>query len=214
VRNKNMLYTGIIGLVLSVMFFASVENVYAWGPGDGPDHRGGFGGGEMREQSHREFIHGRDHFWFEGGRFYRRSFWGGLVLVAPPIGLIVDILPSGYSTIIVDGNTYYYYEDVYYTNGPSGYIVVERPVRVTQPVVVKEVVTTKKVVTNTPDVQSIVVVPIDANAGEAVTINIPGSNGSFIPVKLVKSANGYTGPQGEYYPGRPTVAQLKVLYDK
>jgi hypothetical protein len=49
-------------------------------------------------------------------------------------------------------------------------------------------------------------------SGETVTINIPNSNGSYTSVTLVKNNNGYTGPQGEYYPGRPTVEQLKALY--
>jgi hypothetical protein len=46
---------------------------------------------------------------------------------------------------------------------------------------------------------------------DTVTINIPSSNG-YIPVKLVKKSKGYVGPQGEFYPRHPTIAQLKALY--
>jgi hypothetical protein len=47
-----------------------------------------------------------------------------------------------------------------------------------------------------------------------VTVNVPNTNGSFTPVTLIKQKDGYIGPQGEYYPGNPTVDQLKVLYGK
>jgi hypothetical protein len=50
--------------------------------------------------------------------------------------------------------------------------------------------------------------------GQTITVNVPNSNGSFTPVKLVKYQGGYIGPQGEYYPGNPTVDQLRVLYGK
>jgi len=50
--------------------------------------------------------------------------------------------------------------------------------------------------------------------GDQITINVPNSNGSYTPVTLVKYGSGYIGPQGEYYPGNPTVEQLKALYGK
>jgi hypothetical protein len=51
-------------------------------------------------------------------------------------------------------------------------------------------------------------------SGEEYVINIPNSDGSFTPVKLKKSDNGYIGPQGESYQGHPSIEQLKVLYGK
>jgi hypothetical protein len=51
-------------------------------------------------------------------------------------------------------------------------------------------------------------------AAETLKISIPNSNGSFTVVKLTKSGSGYIGPQGEYYPGHPSVDQLRVLYGK
>ena len=88
---------------------------------------------------------------------------------------------------MIGGARYYHCDDVYYREVPSGYIVVPQP-----PVVVAA--------------------QPEAASGEAVIVNLPNSNGSYTSVRLVKSANGYVGPQGEFYPGKPTVEQLKTLY--
>jgi len=45
-----------------------------------------------------------------------------------------------------------------------------------------------------------------------VTINVPNSDGGYTAVTLTRCSGGYIGPQGEYYPGTPTVAQLQALY--
>lgn len=39
----------------------------------------------------------------------------------------VTVLPSGYTTTVVRGTTYYTYNNVYYRSAPGGYIVVPRP---------------------------------------------------------------------------------------
>ena len=49
-------------------------------------------------------------------------------------------------------------------------------------------------------------------ADKEATVSIPNSNGTFTAVKLTKHGKGYLGPQGEFYIGHPTVAQLKALY--
>jgi len=49
-------------------------------------------------------------------------------------------------------------------------------------------------------------------ADDVIIVNIPSVEGGYVPVKLIKFKNGYLGAQGEFYPGRPTVEQLKVLY--
>ncbi|MDD5216597.1 MAG: DUF6515 family protein [Candidatus Omnitrophica bacterium] len=49
---------------------------------------------------------------------------------------------------------------------------------------------------------------------EEMTVNVPNANGSFTPVTLTKSAKGYVGPSGEFYPEKPTEEQLKMLYAK
>jgi len=48
--------------------------------------------------------------------------------------------------------------------------------------------------------------------GDSVTLYIPNSKGRFTPVTLIKRANGYSGPQGEFYPNNPTIAQLRAVY--
>jgi len=133
---------------------------------------------------------GRERYHYRDGRFYRLGFFGfWFFAVRPPIGVIIRVLPVGRRTIIVGGIPYYYYDDIYYRDCPLGYIVVPAPV-----------------------VNPNVVAPPQNLYGETVTINVPNSNGSFTPITLVKRGNGYVGPQGEYYPGHPTVEQLRALY--
>jgi len=45
-----------------------------------------------------------------------------------------------------------------------------------------------------------------------VVVTIPNLRGSYTSVIITKRGNGYIGPQGEYYPDGPTVAQLQLLY--
>jgi hypothetical protein len=58
--------------------------------------------------------------------WYRRS-GPGFVVVRPPIGIVVPILPPGYSTVVAAGVPYYYADDVYYEQAPGGYAVVTPP---------------------------------------------------------------------------------------
>ena len=48
--------------------------------------------------------------------------------------------------------------------------------------------------------------------GDSFTVNIPNAQGGYTAVVIQKTANGYLGPQGEYYPSFPSVAQLQVMY--
>lgn len=57
--------------------------------------------------------------------------------------------------------------------------------------------------------QEIEAVRADANTE---TIWITNSNGSQIPVRLVKDGPAYIGPRGERYPSRPTEEQLRQVY--
>jgi hypothetical protein len=92
------------------------------------------------------------------------------------------------------GVTYYYYNDIYYAGCPSGYVVVPAPV-----------VEHRVVYVSAGSA-------VQTASGTTVTINVPRANGGYEPVTLVQERDGYRGPQGEYYPGRPTVEQLRVLY--
>lgn len=44
------------------------------------------------------------------------------------------------------------------------------------------------------------------------TVWITNTNGSQIPVRLVKDGPAYIGPRGERYPNRPTEDQLRQVY--
>ena len=45
------------------------------------------------------------------------------VVVEAPVGAVVYSVPAGYEQVVVDGNPYYRYRDVYYRHGPRGYEV-------------------------------------------------------------------------------------------
>ena len=119
-----------------------------------------------------------------GGGYYYRGYSSGWFWVNEVIAPIVTIGAVG---VIVTALT------------PSPTVIVQQPVVVPQTVYLP-----KQVLPQTTSG------PMPAS----VVINIPNSNGSYTPVTLWKSFDGYVGPQGEYYPGRPTVEQLKVLYGK
>ncbi|OGW75675.1 MAG: hypothetical protein A2Z72_03100 [Omnitrophica bacterium RBG_13_46_9] len=138
-------------------------------------------------------------FYYREGVFHRRGM-GEYVVVNPPRGAAIAALPGGCQKLIVSGDTYYYYNGAYYRSCPSGYIVVPAPV-----------VYDPKAVLIEPS--STVVSAQKLSAG-TVVLNIPNSDGSYVPVVLEKSGDGYIGPQGEYYPGNPKIEQLQVLYGK
>lgn len=197
---KTVILRKVCFIVLSSVFFMQATNAFAdpeMGRHHGrPPHGPGYGYGD------------HPRYRYHDGRFYRPT-WFGLFEIAidiPPIGAIITVLPPRHRTIIVGDVTYYYYDGVYYTVCPSGYVVVPAPA----PVVVPAAVVTPNPVTNAPAVNT----QSQETSGETITINIPNTNGSYTPVILTKQKNGYTGPQGEYYSEHPTVEQLKVLYGK
>ena len=172
-------------LVLSIFFLIFVmhsENAFAWG------------WARNLPPKHNVVVLRGAKYHYYGGRFYRPGPIG-FFMVMPPIGAIVTVLPVGHRMVLVGGITYYYSENVYYTDCTDGYVVVPQPAKVT--------------VVSAPAETTAVSPP-----GQSITINVPNSNSSFTPVKLVKYQGGYIGPQGEYYPGNPTVDQLRVLYGK
>jgi hypothetical protein len=91
----------VIGLCL--MFALSYSNAFAWGD-----------------------RHGRYHY--RRGRWYRPGWFGFDVAVsALTIGAVAEGLPPGYTTVVVAGLPYYYYDNIYYRPCPGGYIVVPAP---------------------------------------------------------------------------------------
>ena len=122
-------------------------------------------------------------YWHWGYRWYR-PYIG--------IGVMVNALPYGYSTVIIDGVPYYYYDGYYLRPYHTGYIVVPEP---------------PAVVATPPDAPQ-----TKAPGEDTVIVYIPNSNGSYTSVVLTKNDKGYVGPKGEIYNSMPTVDQLKALY--
>ena len=72
--------------------------------------------------------HGSERYWFHNGVWYRPGA-GGYVVIAPPFGVVVPVLPALYVTVMVGGVPYYYANDTYYSYNPAaaGYEVVAPP---------------------------------------------------------------------------------------
>ena len=49
-------------------------------------------------------------------------------VIAPPIGIYINVLPAGYRRIYVHDYPYYYYNGTYYDQRGSNYYVVSPPV--------------------------------------------------------------------------------------
>lgn len=141
--------------------------------------------GRRHDKHHEVVVTKHKKYHYRDGRFYWPTFFNfGLFVVRPPFGAVVTILPSRHKTLVFGGTTYYHYDDIYYRACPGGYMVVPAPVP-----------------------------SLNVSPGvERITINVPNARGGYTPVVLAKYGDGYIGPQGEYYPGHPTVEQLKVLY--
>lgn len=117
-----------------------------------------------------EVRHGKDVFFTHRGVFYR-SGPRGYVVVRPPAGIRVPVLPFGYARIIVGNAVFFRYNNIYYQPVPGGYVVVNTPV------------TRTVVVTTAPapvPVQSTTVITTPATnapvVSEADTANISDNN--------------------------------------
>ncbi len=70
-------------------------------------------------------------FWFHSGVWFQQA-GPRYVVVRPPVGVLVPVLPPAYSTVYVAGVPYYYANDVYYLQQPGGYAVAEPPMVASQ----------------------------------------------------------------------------------
>ena len=129
-----------------------------------------------------------DRHYYREGRWYHRGPSGIEIAVAAlALGAYVETLPPRYTTVVVQGTPYYYDGTTYYSRyANGGYVVVQAPMQV---------------------------VP-QRQMQETLTINIPNSRNGFTSVTLRRSGNGFIGPQGEYYPGSPSVRELRALYGR
>ncbi|WP_455197996.1 DUF6515 family protein [Kaarinaea lacus] len=81
----------------------------------------------LPERRYPIHYHDRDYFYF-GGTWYLPS-GPRFTVVVPPIGIVVPVLPSFYTTIWFGGVPYYYANDTYYVWRPdlNGYQVTAPP---------------------------------------------------------------------------------------
>ncbi len=79
-------------------------------------------------RNYRIFRYRNSRYYFDDGIWYRPGP-GGFVVVTPPFGLEVSLLPPFYTTIWVGGIPYYYADGVYYRWLPEQrtYVVSEPP---------------------------------------------------------------------------------------
>ena len=67
------------------------------------------------------------HYYYSGGVWYAPR-GPSFVVVGPPVGVFVPVLPPYYTTVWFVGAPYYYANDTYYQyEGPQGYEVVQPP---------------------------------------------------------------------------------------
>ena len=127
------------------------------------------------------------------------------------VGAFVTHLPHGHTVVVVGNTSYYYYEGSYYRPSSSGYVVVPDPAANTVPTPepAQSQVTSENTDTGA---KSLSITNAPQTISDTTVVNIPNSRGGFTPVTLIKRGDGYIGPQGEFYTGRPTVAALKALY--
>ena len=76
----------------------------------------------------RVVVWGGERLWFHDGVWYRPHAHG-FVVIAPPFGVVVPLLPAFATLVVLGGVQYYYANEAYYRYYPEqgGYQVVEPP---------------------------------------------------------------------------------------
>jgi len=71
--------------------------------------------------------HNDKDFYYNSGVFYRK-YNSNYVKVAPPVGLRIQVIPSGYIKVAVNNKNYFYFEGTFYLRSGNEYIVETPPV--------------------------------------------------------------------------------------
>lgn len=168
---------------------------------------------------HHPYYH-HSYYYHPGMYYHPGRIWFDFEFVAPVVGTIVTSLPYGYTSVRVGNVTYLYLDGTYLRPCSRGYVVVPAPsTKVTVASTTTDKQQTKQAAQTTAQSSdsTAIIIPsplIAASTGDSVVVNVPDKDGGFTPVTLIKHADGYIGPQGEFYKDHPTVEQLKVLYGK
>ena len=158
-------------------------------------------------------VGGVAYYYYDGLYYVREGF--DYVLVSPPIGAYVNVIPPDFQPVSINGRIYYTDNGVYYIlTQHHGYKVVPQPVVYAQPVQVVETQPQEVVVTTQAPMAPAAVSSVPVDSQDTFPINIPNNSGGYTTVVIKKSGNGFVGPQGEFYATFPTVAQLKAMYVK
>jgi len=77
---------------------------------------------------HRRVLHHGTSFYFSAGVWYQ-PYGARYTVVAPPLGVVIPILPRNYTTVWYGNVPYYYADSTYYRWYPEerGYVVVSPP---------------------------------------------------------------------------------------
>ena len=184
----------LFAVIMSMLLSVAAVNAFA-------DERGWHQGGGR----HERVQYRGERYEYHEGRFYRPSLFGLILdLVAPPRGVVVTYLPTGYRTVFIGGTAYYEYDNVYYQPSSGGYVVVQPPVAA------NDYVSPNVVYAPVPYVAT----PTQPSEGEPVTVNVRTSRRGTIAITLMRYSNGFVGPQGEFYPSFPSTAELRARYDR
>jgi hypothetical protein len=71
-------------------------------------------------------IHDPDgDLYFADGAWYRERSRGRYLVVAPQVGIAVPALPLHHTVVLIGGVPYYYANNTYYLQSPSGFLVVD-----------------------------------------------------------------------------------------
>jgi len=78
--------------------------------------------------AYRELVYHKKRYYFHDGVWYRRATTG-FVVILPPIGVAIPVLPPFYTVIWVGGIPYYYANGIYYVWYPAqqAYVVTSPP---------------------------------------------------------------------------------------
>ncbi len=119
-------------LVVAMALAATSASAQDWhgGPRGGGARYYPNRGAYVRAVPGRPFVFDRPggRFYYSGGIWYR-SYGPRFVVVGPPIGVFVPVLPPYYTTVWFGGAPYYYANDSYYvwSSQQNGYEVVDPP---------------------------------------------------------------------------------------
>jgi hypothetical protein len=135
----------VVALIAPTAVMADPPDHVRHGPGERDFRDSGHSGGDFRGDHGRVprvrtvgvlprhydvAVHNGLRFYYGGGLWYSNDRPGRYAVVAPPLGIVVRLLPPFYSTMYVGPTPYYYANSTYYMQVPQGYAVVAPPTRI------------------------------------------------------------------------------------